>query len=45
MGDYIEYRGVPYAQPSVGQISWRTSQPPKPWNGIYEADPAVMELK
>lgn len=38
MGDYIEYRGVPYAQPPVGAQRWRPPMPPKPWEGIYEAD-------
>ena len=23
MGSYTEYRGVPYAQPSIGKLRWR----------------------
>lgn len=38
MGDYIEYRGVPYAKPPIGERRWKAPQPPESWEGIYEAD-------
>lgn len=38
MGDYIEYRGVAYAKPPVGERRWKAPQPPESWEGIYEAD-------
>lgn len=36
-GDYVAYKGVPYAQPPVGELRWRAPQPPKPWEGVLEA--------
>lgn len=38
MGDYVEYRGVPYAQPPVGELRWRAPVEPKAWDGVFEAD-------
>ncbi|HIT79769.1 MAG TPA: carboxylesterase family protein [Candidatus Faecivivens stercorigallinarum] len=40
------FRGVPYAQPPVGDLRWRPPQPPKPWDGIrscIEFAPAAMQ--
>lgn len=36
-GSYIEYRGVPYAKPPVGDLRWRAPQEPEPWEGVYQA--------
>lgn len=36
-GSYIEYRGVPYAKPPVGDLRWRKPQEPDAWEGIYQA--------
>ena len=36
-GSYIEYRGVPYAKPPVGDLRWRAPQEPDAWEGIYQA--------
>ena len=35
---YTLFRGVPYAQPPVGELRWRASQEPEPWDGVYLAD-------
>lgn len=35
---YTVFRGIPYAQPPVGDLRWRAPQEPKPWNGVYHAD-------
>ena len=37
MGEYVEYRGVPYAAPPVGDLRWKAPQPPAPFEGVYEA--------
>lgn len=41
------FKGVPFAQPPVGDLRWREPQPVKPWNGIKKADhfgPRAMQL-
>jgi para-nitrobenzyl esterase len=30
------YRGIPYAEPPVGDLRWKPPQPAKPWTGIRE---------
>ncbi|KOS05056.1 carboxylesterase [Flavobacterium akiainvivens] len=32
------YRGIPFAQPPVGNLRWKAPQPPKSWSGIRKAD-------
>lgn len=32
------YKGVPYAQPPVGELRWRLPQPLEAWDGIRKAD-------
>lgn len=34
---YIQFLGVPYAQPPVGELRFRKPQPMKPWTGIRQA--------
>ena len=41
------FKGVPFAQPPVGDLRWREPQPVKPWAGIKKADkfgPRAMQL-
>ena len=33
---YIVFRGIPYAQPPVGDLRFRPPQEPKPWEGILD---------
>ncbi len=37
-GGYTLFKGIPYAQPPVGELRWREPQEPKMWEGVYHAD-------
>jgi para-nitrobenzyl esterase len=32
------YKGIPYAEPPVGDLRWKEPQPPLPWDGVLYAD-------
>ena len=32
------FRGIPYAEPPVGELRWRAPQPAKSWPGVRRAD-------
>lgn len=36
-GNYVEYRGVPYAKPPVGNLRFRAPEEPDSWEGVYRA--------
>lgn len=41
------YRGIPFAQPPVGELRWKPPQPVKAWEGVREATkfgPRAMQL-
>jgi para-nitrobenzyl esterase len=37
IGSTIAFRGIPYAQPPVGELRWQPPLPPVPWQGVREA--------
>ncbi|MGZ3754350.1 MAG: carboxylesterase/lipase family protein [Mucilaginibacter sp.] len=32
------FKGIPYAQPPVGDLRWKEPMPPENWNGVRKAD-------
>ena len=37
-GGYALFKGVPYAAPPVGELRWRPSIDPQPWQGVRVCD-------
>lgn len=37
MGDYVEFRSVPFAKPPVGELRFKAPVKPEPWEGILDA--------
>lgn len=35
--DTVVWRGIPYAQPPVGELRWRAPRPVEPWEGVRRA--------
>ena len=47
-GDIAIFKGIPYAQPPVGELRWKPPRPAKPWSGTLEArkaGPVAIQLK
>nr|QLI62126.1 carboxylesterase 14 [Streltzoviella insularis] len=36
-GSYYSFKGIPYAEPPVGDLRFKEPQPVKPWNGVRSA--------
>ncbi|KAJ8723138.1 hypothetical protein PYW08_003050 [Mythimna loreyi] len=36
-GEFCSFKGIPYAQPPVGDLRFKAPQPPKPWEGVRAA--------
>ncbi|XP_013141553.1 PREDICTED: esterase B1-like [Papilio polytes] len=36
-GKIFSFRGIPYAQPPLGDLRFKAPLPPKPWNGVRDA--------
>jgi para-nitrobenzyl esterase len=37
VGAVTAFKGIPFAQPPVGELRWRPPQPVKPWSGVRNA--------
>ena len=37
MGSAVAFRGIPYAQPPIGELRWEAPQPLVPWQGVRDA--------
>lgn len=33
----VEYLGIPYAQPPVGELRFKRARPVQPWDGVFDA--------
>ncbi len=37
-GEIAIFKGIPFAQPPLGDLRWKPPQPPVPWSGTLKAD-------
>ncbi|KAJ9592672.1 hypothetical protein L9F63_015644, partial [Diploptera punctata] len=35
--DILAFQNIPYAKPPIGELRFRSPQPPEPWNGVLDA--------
>jgi para-nitrobenzyl esterase len=42
-GDVVAFKGIPFAQPPVGDLRWRAPQPIEPWDGVLPATDFVHD--
>ncbi len=46
--EVIAYKGIPFAEPPVGQLRWKAPQPARHWQGVKSCDafgPSPMQAK
>lgn len=36
-GNYLSFKGIPYAQPPVGNLRFRSPRPHQGWSGVWDA--------
>src|ERR1700728_1448496 len=36
-GEVVSFKGIPFAQPPVGDLRWKPPQPAAKWQGVREA--------
>lgn len=47
-GDITVWKGIRYAKPPIGELRFRSPQPPEPWDDVYDASqfgPAAYQMR